>query len=317
MAKPIIVDAHLHFYGDNKEFILNIDAYDMWEYGAKENVRFGTYGGDTEDIFKAMDAAGVSGAVMINLFAVSLARDSAIADLQEGLNEARKKEAIREIDASMGERLKASNAWCCDVARKHPQLVPFIATDPSVFSIKEAQDYIREMVEQQGARGIKLHQGLQQFYLHDERMLPICQTCVELGIPILAHSGPLRGADQYAEPRAYAKVLKAFPELCLGLAHLGGGAWRQTLELAQAYPNVYFDCCEIIEWGGAPNAPTDHELAQLILDVGYERVMMGSDFPYYDIDHAVERVMELPLLSMEQKEAILGANAIRIYKLKL
>ncbi|GAI54065.1 unnamed protein product [marine sediment metagenome] len=39
---------------------------------------------------------------------------------------------------------------------------------------------------------------------------------------------------------------------------------------------------------------------------------MGSDFPWYDIDHSVERVMELPLLSTEQKEALLGANAIRI-----
>ena len=100
-----------------------------------------------------------------------------------------------------------------------------------------------------------------------------------------------------------------------GAGTYGGGAWRQTLELAQAYPNVYFDCCEIIEWAGAPNAPTDRELAQLILDVGPERVMMGSDFPWYDIAHSVERVMELPLLSAEQKEAILGANATRILKL--
>ncbi|GAI54067.1 unnamed protein product, partial [marine sediment metagenome] len=52
---------------------------------------------------------------------------------------------------------------------------------------------------------------------------------------------------------AFAKILKAFPELRLVLAHMGGGAWRQLLELAQAYPNAYFDCCEIMEWTGAPN----------------------------------------------------------------
>jgi len=110
-------------------------------------------------------------------------------------------------------------------------------------------------------------------------------------------------------------VLKAFPELRLVLAHMGGGAWRQILELAQVHPNVYFDLAEIIELTGAPNAPTDRELAQLIQDVGSERVMMGSDFPWYDIGHGAERIMELPLLSKEQKEAILGANAIRILKL--
>ena len=50
----------------------------------------------------------------------------------------------------------------------------------------------------------------------------------------------------------------------------------------------------------------------VIQDVGSQRVMMGSDFPWYDMDHNVERVMELPLLSREEKEAILGANAVRI-----
>ena len=222
MAKPIIIDSHVHFHVDNEEYLLSRETYEIWEYGAKEDVPFSTYGGDLEDILKAIDAAGVSQAVVLNLLTVSGVREGAIAELPEGLDEAQKEEAIREIDVSMGERLKSSNSWCCDMVRKHPQLVPFIGTDPSLPSIEEAQNHIQQMVEQQGAKGIKLHQVLQHFYMHDERMLPICRTCVELGIPILAHSGPGRGTDQYAEPRAFAKVLRAFPELCLVLAHMGG-----------------------------------------------------------------------------------------------
>jgi len=315
MAEPIIIDAHVHFYGDNKQFLLAKETYEVWEYGTKADVRWGRYGGDPEDILKAMDDAGVSQTVIINLFAVSRVRGRAIAELPEGLSEAQKQEAIRTIDESLGDRLKSSNMRCCNASREDPRQVPFIAADPWVLSTEEMQAHIQEMVEHQGAKGIKVHQGLQDFYMYDERMLPVCRTCVELGIPILAHSGPLRGVDQYAEPKAYAEVLKSFPEFRLVLAHLGGGAWRQTLELAQAYPNVYFDCCEIIEWTGAPNAPTGRELAQLILDVGPERVMVASDFPWYDMDSMVQRVMELPLLSREQKEAILGDNAIQIYKL--
>ena len=125
----------------------------------------------------------------------------------------------------------------------------------------------------------------------------------------MTHSGPSQGDNQDAEPKALAEVLKVVPDLRLIAAHVGGAAWRQTSEFAQAFPKVYFDCSEIIHWTGAPNAPSDRELAQLILDVGPERVMMGSDFPWYDIDHTIERVMELPLLANEQKEAILGANA--------
>ena len=50
----------------------------------------------------------------------------------------------------------------------------------------------------------------------------------------------------------------------------------------------------------------------MILDIGSHRVMMGSDFPWYDLDHSIERVFSLPLLSREEKERIIGANAVEI-----
>ena len=52
-------------------------------------------------------------------------------------------------------------------------------------------------------------------------------------------------------------MLAAFPDLKVIIAHMGGGTWGQARELAEAFPNAYFDCCEIIEWvGGATNAPS-------------------------------------------------------------
>ena len=54
------------------------------------------------------------------------------------------------------------------------------------------------------------------------------------------------------------------------------------------------------------------ELARLIRDIGTRRVMMGSDYPWYDLDNTVDRVMSLPLLAEEEKERILGANAEEI-----
>ena len=148
--------------------------------------------------------------------------------------------------------------------------------------------------------------------MSDERMWPVYRTCQELGIPVIGHSGPDRFGGHFAEPQAYAGMLGEFPQLKVVLAHLGGGTWQQAPEIAQAFPNAYFDCCEVIEWTGGTNAPSDQQLGQLIKDIGPDRVMMGSDFPWYDLDHTVERVMELPALSQEEKEGMLGANAIRI-----
>jgi predicted TIM-barrel fold metal-dependent hydrolase len=44
-------------------------------------------------------------------------------------------------------------------------------------------------------------------------------------------------------------------------------------------------------------------------------VLLGTDFPWYDLDRTLERLMALPLLAREEKEAIAGANAARLLSL--
>jgi len=201
------------------------------------------------------------------------------------------------------------------VAATRRQLTVFVAADPTVLGGDPGAAHLREMVERHGAKGIKIHPVVQRFIPDDPRMHPIYQACVDLGIPVLSHAGSARDGAAYAEPRAFANVVRSFPELRLVLAHLGGGAWRQTAAFADAFPQVSFDLCEIIAWTGAPNAPTSSELAQLILDIGPQRVLLGTDFPWYDLADTANRVMDLPLLSDEQKIGILGANAARILRL--
>ena len=186
---------------------------------------------------------------------------------------------------------------------------------PWAQSPEENAAHLRELAERHGARGVKLHPVVQRFAPDDPRLAPSYRTCVEMGLVVLAHSGTAKGPTQYAEPRAFANLARTWPDLKLVLAHLGGGSWRQTLELARAFPHLCFDCCEIIEWAGAPNAPSAEDLARLIRDVGSHRVMLGTDFPWYDLDRTMERVMELPILAREEKEAILGANAARLLDL--
>ena len=313
MAGPIVIDAHMHIYETKAAGEQQKAGYEIWEYGTKAGVPFSRYGGDVDDVVTAMRQAGYAHAVSVNLFAADLAREEALAALPPDADRAR---AGAEIDAALGDRLRTFNWWACDVARTHPEITPYVAVDPWVLSAEANVAHLRE-VEPRGARGVKLHPVVQRFSPDDPRMLPIYRACVELGLTVLSHSGTAKGATQYAEPRAFAEVFRKFPDLTVVLAHLGGGSWRQTAELARVFPNVYFDCCEIVEWTGAANAPTDEQLARLIREVGPHRVMLGTDFPWYDLDHTVERVMALPLLSREEKEGLLGANAIRILHLRL
>jgi predicted TIM-barrel fold metal-dependent hydrolase len=94
------------------------------------------------------------------------------------------------------------------------------------------------------------------------------------------------------------------------LAHLGGGRWQQSLQLAEAFPQLCFDLCEIIAWTGAPGAPSRDELGRMIKEIGPERVLFGTDFPWYEVDRTISQLMDLPHLSSEEKEGILGRNAV-------
>jgi hypothetical protein len=95
------------------------------------------------------------------------------------------------------------------------------------------------------------------------------------------------------------------------VAHLGGATWKQAPTLAEAFPDVLFDCSEIVSWVGAPNAPNAEHLVELIRDIGVDRVMFGSDFPWYDPGVVADQVRELPGLNQAELDAILGENAMR------
>ena len=302
MTEPIKVDSHVHLYRTEEEGRTEKDGYQVWEYGEKTDVHVTECVGTTDELVAQMRSTGISKAVVVNLFSAIAARESALAAGEKN---------PKDIDAWVIEEMIGYNRWSCELARQHDGLVPFVAADPAALPGEEGAKHLRDMVEQ-GAAGVKLHGAFQIFQMSDERLWPMYAACQELGAPIIAHSGPDRGKQGFAEPRAFGKMLKAFPDLRVVLAHLGGGVWQQVLEIAQTYPNAYFDCCEIMEWTGSPYGPSEKQLGQLIKDIGSHRVMMGSDFPWYDLDHSIDRVMSLPVLSVEEKAGIVGANAVDI-----
>jgi hypothetical protein len=170
-------------------------------------------------------------------------------------------------------------------------------------------------MRQRGALGIKVHPVDQRFVVSDPRMVRVFELCGELDLAVLSHSGTSRGPLQFAEPATFDTVAARLPDLRLVVAHLGGGSWEQVRALADRHPHVAFDLSEIVAWTGAPNAPDEEDLVRLIRDVGVERVLFGSDFPWYDPGEMVKAVRTLPGLSDGELTAILGENAARILRL--
>lgn len=312
MADLIKIDSHVHLYRVAEQAREDKESYEIVEYGAKKDLHMSALTGTVEETVEAMADAGIAKAIVLNLYVAGWERERFANRLPDEMGEGERNQTMAAFDAAIPDELKDFNRWGCQVARERAEIVAFVCTDLGVFSAEESAAHIRDMVENEGARGVKLHGAAHGFAMGDDRLWPTYDACRELSVPVIAHSGPDRGGAGFAEPRAFAGALKAFPELTFVLAHMGGGTWQQAREIAERFPNAFFDCCEIIEWTNTELGPSDAQLAQLIKDVGPHRVMMGSDFPWYDFDHTVDRIMELPLLSREEKEGIMGANAVNI-----
>jgi len=237
MADPVKVDVHMHLYPSAESGAWWKAGYEIWEYGEKDKVTFSRSSGTVGDALTAMEQAGFSHGIAVNLLSVDLFREEAVALLPKDLHGEDRAAAVTEIEATMADRFRAANRWLVDALAPIPQLTPYVGVDPWALSPQQNVEHLREMTDR-GARGIKLHPVAQRFEPNDPRMRPVYDTCEELGLVVLSHTGSAKGGEPFAEPRAFAAMLAQHPRLTVVLAHLGGGSWRQTLSLARAFPKV-------------------------------------------------------------------------------
>jgi hypothetical protein len=311
LSDPTVVDVHVHVFEDPNDPMR--DGYDIWEYGELAGVEVSEQRGTVDDLLGALVGEPCAHCVVLGMFVPDAEIAAEGHRLPPHDDPAARDTALRR---SLPDRLRSYNEWILQTASRSPHLTPLIAADPSVLGGKAGAEHLRSATEG-GAKGIKLHPVLQGFFPGDPGMEEIYSLCEELDLTVLSQSGTARTAPQFADPFAFSGVMEAHPRLHLLLAHLGGASWHQVRDFAAAFPTVSFDLCEIIAWTGAPNAPTADELGLLIRDIGADRVLFGTDFPWYDLDRTIDQLMELPHLSDEERRGILGENAIRRMGLEL
>jgi uncharacterized protein len=304
LSDPLVVDVHVHVFADADDPMR--DGYEIWEYGELADVEGGQQRGTVDDLLDSLNKEPCAHCVVLGMF-VPDAEMASARGAMEVTDPGRAEVALRR---SLPDRMRVYNQWILATAAQSPHLTPLVAADPSVLGGRAGGEHLRQAAEQ-GAMGVKIHPVVQRFFPDDPRMDETYAVCEELDLTVLSHSGSSRAAPQWADPFAFSAVMQAHPRLHLLLAHLGGASWHQIRDFAAAFPTVSFDLCEIIAWTGAPGAPTADELGRLIRDIGADRVLFGTDFPWYELDRTIDQLMGLPHLSDEERRGILGENAVR------
>jgi predicted TIM-barrel fold metal-dependent hydrolase len=319
-----IIDAHTHLARNLEE------ERNYWLFpGRRACDNYGT----PEKAMEYMDRVGISQMAFMTLiprlYRGPLLEKAKLADLPE----TQRREAERRIGEQMVPIMREVNQWGCGVRQRFPRLLPFSCISKE-FGDAQAMAAEVELVAGQGACGIKFHPGMFSFYPCDQDFWPMYEKCQELGLPIVADSGPwpaphilvefpspvaaaaAHAGAQYAQPQNWAPVLEAFPRLKVVLAHLGSAWWDERVELAQKYPNVYFDTSQGF---AAPDrvpycahrALAEEDVVRIFRKIGVDRIMFGTDFPALAPQPQAEQLLRIPLTD-EEKRKIFAGNARRI-----
>ena len=160
-----------------------------------------------------------------------------------------------------------------------------------------------ERIKDLGLKGVKLHPDYQNFFVDDEKMIPIYKKISQLGLITTFHAGKDFAfcPPYHCTPGRRKKVLKyfSFPVIA---AHWGGVGCGEEVIKKLAGRDVWFDLS--FGYGAMPKT-----FAQEIVDKHTpDRLLFGSDMPWHRPSWE-KRLIETLDIAEEDKEKIYYKNA--------
>ena len=160
-----------------------------------------------------------------------------------------------------------------------------------------------------GVKGIKLHPLFNFFVPSHHRCYRIYSLAEKYNLPILFHTGLSPAAPSYlkhyVQINHYEQAIKDFPKVTFILGHGGGYSDVDgALNLAKKYSNTY------LETSGQPPIT----IKRFINEVGANRVLYGSDWPFYPTIISLAKVLIATDNNPKARQLILHDNAKNILK---
>lgn len=237
------------------------------------------------------------------------------------------KKVVEELKSFL-DAARIDNEQVADLVSRNPnRFVGFGSID-----LSRDQRYVEEKIneiDRLGLKGVKLIPTLQFFNPVKARknMQRVFEHCEKKEKIVTYHTG----CDPYvweephfsqdANPEYLKSIVQDFESVKVILAHTGSysakspGIWLdEALKLGKENENVWFDIAAV------PYLVTRQDFVDKIRKtVGFDRVLFGSDYPAVNgvsIRSMIAEVKSSDYLSEEEKEKVLGSNAMRLLGLK-
>lgn len=160
---------------------------------------------------------------------------------------------------------------------------------------------------------IKLHPDYQKTFFDDEKNMRVIDYAANKGLGIIVHAGEDVGLPDivHCTPDMVLNLLKHIQPQKLILAHLGGWAmWDEVEEKLAGLP-LYMDIAVVLN-RKFPIKVSNEQFCRIVEKHGAERILFGTDSPWYDQAQALKDFDETDL-SEKDKNIILGENANRLF----
>lgn len=229
-------------------------------------------GQTVEQMIQSMDAAGVTESLL----------SPAAADRQaEGIvNTRRMNDLVAEAVTNHPERFPAGLGL---VEPRHEEL---------------AVEELVRLLDDLNLAGISVHPMLEGYYLDVPlRVDPLFEVLDDRRALCLMHCSPDPGSGE--SPRAVRVAASKFPNVTIFLGHafLTPEQQAEAVEIVRDLPNVFFD----VAYQSDPRMTES-----LVAAVGSERVVFGSDAPFYDLGKVLQSVLDANITETEKDNILFG-----------
>lgn len=158
--------------------------------------------------------------------------------------------------------------------------------------------------KKRGIRGLKVHPTMQRIAPDDPSCQHLYEACDELDLPVFYHCGrtgvELSYMQPFAEGPRYRQPPKDFPNVTFVMGHSGAIMdWQAAMDIAKECPNVLMD----LHGQGVSTIET------MIRELGPERLMYGTDWPFYPEAAMLARVLHVTRADPGVRRQILETTA--------
>jgi hypothetical protein len=159
--------------------------------------------------------------------------------------------------------------------------------------------------------GLKLHADMHGVAYTDERYAPAWEFADRRELPVLVHSWGTSPNASTVHRGVGTAVMRAiaerYPRVKLILGHSLHDHWTEAVQAARDFSRLYLDLCAVLD-------ERTGVLERFVGEVGSERVLYGTDVPWFDFHYYIAGVVAADIAEADMRN-ILYRNAARLFGL--